>query len=90
MMYGTPVITHRNFDAQMPEVETIVEGETGAFFDQGDERDLARSIATWLDASQDRSVVRERCRAVIRDKWSPYNQARLIVESVGAALEHEG
>lgn len=90
MMYGTPVITHRNFDAQMPEVETIIEGETGAFFDQGDEHDLARSIATWLDASQDRAVIRERCRAVIQDKWSPGNQARLIVESVGEMLDHKG
>ena len=90
MMYGTPVITHRNLDAQMPEVETIIEGETGAFFNQGDERDLARSIATWLDASQDRAIIRERCRTVIRDKWSPDNQARLIVEAVHDVLDHEG
>jgi len=79
MMYGTPVITHGNLDAQMPEVETIAEGETGAFFKQDDAGDLARVISEWLAAPQDRADVRARCRAVIQDKWNPDNQARLIL-----------
>lgn len=87
MMYGTPVITHGNLDAQMPEVETIVEGETGAFFKQDDEQDLARVILEWLGASRDRAAIRESCRAVVRDKWSPENQAALIVGAIRELTE---
>jgi glycosyltransferase involved in cell wall biosynthesis len=86
MMYGTPVITHGNLDAQMPEVETVVEGETGAFFDQNDERDLARAILGWLEAPLGRDSIREHCRAVIREKWNPHNQARLILHAIEQTL----
>jgi glycosyltransferase involved in cell wall biosynthesis len=86
MMYGAPVITHGKLDEQMPEVETVIEGETGALFKQSDERDLARVIAAWLDKSKDRAYVRKCCRSVIADKWNPRNQAQLIKDAIEMAL----
>ena len=41
LAYGTPVITHANFDQQVPEVEAIIPGENGDFFRQDDYIDLA-------------------------------------------------
>ena len=43
LAYGTPVITHDDLDRQMPEVEVISEGLTGAFFKHGDVADLAEN-----------------------------------------------
>ena len=49
MAYGTPVISHRNFDHQMPEVEAIVPGVTGDVFAEDSSEDLARVITNWFD-----------------------------------------
>lgn len=82
MMYGTPAVTHGNLDQQMPEVEAIVEGRTGAFFRQGDAQDLARAIAAWLRGGRDRTAVRRACREVIHRSWNPANQARIIEDAI--------
>jgi len=78
LMYGTPVITHSCLDAQMPEVEAITDGETGAFFVQNSVEDLTRTIERWLIHDIDRMKVRKACRAIISKKWNPTTQARLI------------
>ena len=49
LAYGTPVITHDDPDRQMPEVEAIEPGVTGAFFKRGDVSDLARHMGMFLD-----------------------------------------
>ncbi|MCD8208612.1 MAG: glycosyltransferase family 4 protein, partial [Bacteroidales bacterium] len=49
MQYGLPVVSHDNFETQMPEYETIVEGKTGALFKEGDVDDLCRVVKNWLD-----------------------------------------
>ncbi|RYZ91601.1 MAG: glycosyltransferase [Proteobacteria bacterium] len=86
MMYGTPVITHGNLDAQMPEVETVVEGATGALFRQNDEADLASKIQEWLDAGRDRTELRQACRALIHSSWSPTRQAACMEAGVLKAI----
>jgi glycosyltransferase involved in cell wall biosynthesis len=82
LMYGTPAITHGDFDAQMPEVEAIEPGHTGAFFARDDAGDLAATIAQWLGSAPPRAHVRERSRAAIRAKWTPQAQARIIEATV--------
>lgn len=88
LMYGTPAVTHGDFDAQMPEVEAIEEGRTGAFFRRGDAKDLAATIARWLDAPISRSQVRAQARAAIRAKWTPQGQARIIEQAVLQVTGH--
>jgi glycosyltransferase involved in cell wall biosynthesis len=78
LMYGTPAVTHGDFDAQMPEVEAIEPGRTGAFFRRDDADDLARVIAQWLATAPPRSQVRAAARATIRARWTPQVQARII------------
>lgn len=88
LMYGTPAITHGDFDAQMPEVEAIEPGRTGAFFRRDDAADLARTIARWLDVGPPRARVRDEARAAIRAKWTPDVQARIIEQAVLEVAGH--
>jgi glycosyltransferase involved in cell wall biosynthesis len=82
LMYGTPAITHDNFDEQMPEVEAIEPGRTGLLFTQNDPLSLANAIARWLDDARDRPEVRMEARAVIHAKWNPATQAQIIENAV--------
>jgi glycosyltransferase involved in cell wall biosynthesis len=88
LMYGTPAVTHGDFDAQMPEVEAIEPGRTGAFFKRDDAADLARTIARWLDVGPPRERVRANARATIRAKWTPQVQAELIEQAVLQVAGH--
>jgi glycosyltransferase involved in cell wall biosynthesis len=87
LSYGTPAITHDNLDEQMPEVEAIIPGVTGALFKQNDPAALARCIRDWLDSGRDRAAVRLACRKVVEDVWNPATQRRLIDRAVSAALD---
>lgn len=82
LMYGTPAITHGTLDDQMPEVEAIEPGRTGAFFTNGDAGSLADTIADWLAHAPDRATVRAACRATTRDRWNPKAQARILSEAL--------
>jgi glycosyltransferase involved in cell wall biosynthesis len=88
LMYGTPAITHGDFDRQMPEVEAIEPGRTGAFFRPDDAADLARTIARWLDDAPPREQVRAASRAAIRARWTPQEQARIIERAVLEVTGH--
>jgi glycosyltransferase involved in cell wall biosynthesis len=79
LSYGTPVITHANFENQMPEVESIAEEKTGLFFVEGDENDLAEKIKLWLlKHKKDRCQIREECYKIIDQYYNPYYQVKVI------------
>lgn len=82
LMYGTPVITHDDRNAQMPEVEAIRPGYNGAFFRRDDPRDLATVIKTWIEGAADRNSIRRRCQKVIEERYNPVTQRRLIEEAL--------
>lgn len=88
LMYGTPAITHGDFDAQMPEVEAIEPGKTGAFFRRDDAADLADTIAHWLKTAPPRGHVRSVARAAIHAKWTPQAQAQIIESAVLEVVNH--
>ncbi|MCD8208289.1 MAG: glycosyltransferase, partial [Bacteroidales bacterium] len=67
MQYGLPVVSHSNFETQMPEYEVIVEGKTGTLFKDGDPDDLCRVIRVWLDTHKDRDEIRNACYKVISE-----------------------
>lgn len=77
MTYGVPVISHDDFESQMPEYETITKGVTGTLFRKGDVDDYARKVAQWLSGhstDESREQVRRDCLAMINDKWNADNQ----------------
>ena len=82
LAYGTPVITHSNLAAQMPEFEAIVAGRTGDFFRNDDIGDLARVIKQWTAASLPNSATRQQCHEVIERFYNPQFQRRAIDRAV--------
>jgi glycosyltransferase involved in cell wall biosynthesis len=86
MMYGTPVITHGDRNAQMPEVEAVTAGETGAFFKRDDPADLALKIENWLRSHKDRDSVRRKCWEMIEKRYNPVTQCALIENALGKVL----
>ena len=86
LAYGTPVVTHGDFDTQMPEVEAVVPGNTGAFFDCGSSKDLGRAVSDVLNWTVPLISRREICRNLIVEKYNPEVQRRLIDEAIDAVL----
>lgn len=82
MMFGTPVITHNNFPYQGPEFETIIPGETGAFFKQNDMESLRSEISRWFAAGKDRVTVRKTCMNLIDSKYNPAVQIQIMKKAI--------
>ncbi len=78
MMYGTPVLSHDNFETQMPEYETIVPGETGDLYRHGSFEDFCKKIEAWLTHSIDREQVRSNCYRMINGKWNADYQIQVF------------
>lgn len=78
LSYGTPVLSHDNFEAQMPEYECILEGKTGTLYKLDDANDLYNKIRLWLRNSTSRDIIRKNCIDVINDKWNSDYQISLL------------
>ena len=79
LVYGTPVLTHDNFENQMPEFEAIKENVSGSFFIEDSIEDLSLKIELWTDkTAQERAVIRKACYKIIDEKYNPYFQLELI------------
>jgi 1,2-diacylglycerol 3-alpha-glucosyltransferase len=84
LAYGTPVVTHDDWENQMPEFESIIPGQTGGLYRAGDESSLASHIAAWTHPSPgvaiDRAAVARACVRVCERVYCPSAQV--------AAIEH--
>lgn len=76
LMYGTPVLTHNNFQNQGPEWECIIEGVNGGFFNENDVNDLMGKINYYIQ----HPINKEECYKVIEQKWNPHNQMNILKE----------
>jgi glycosyltransferase involved in cell wall biosynthesis len=84
LVYGTPVITHDETDAQKPEFEVIVPGVNGDLFKRGDPGELAATVAKWLSAKRRRDDIRHICQESVLDRYTPGNQRTIIENAVDA------
>lgn len=83
MAFGTPVLTHDNFQNQMPEFEAIVEGKTGAFFREDDIDSLSGAISEWfVNHKKDREEVRTACVSEISSSWCPSFQLQILKDNI--------
>jgi glycosyltransferase involved in cell wall biosynthesis len=78
MMYGTPVLSHDDFETQMPEYETIVPGETGMLYRHGSFEDFCDKIEEWIGSSIDREQVRRNCYKMINGRWNSEYQIQVL------------
>ena len=70
LSYGTAVASHSNFNNQMPEVETIIQGVNGFLFKEGDSIDLAIKIKSFLEFKPDKKKVRQ----IVDEKYNFHYQ----------------
>jgi glycosyltransferase involved in cell wall biosynthesis len=88
LAYGATVITHDNLDRQMPEVEAIEPGVTGAFFRYGDKDDLAREMTLSLDRTEEDHL---RCRAAgiarLEEGYTPEAQVAYITAALDSVIK---
>jgi glycosyltransferase involved in cell wall biosynthesis len=82
LAYGTPVVTHSDLDRQMPEVEAITEGKSGAFFEYGSVLSLQNALAQVLAFQGDLNARRSDCRASLEGRFTPQDQVRLIDDAM--------
>lgn len=79
MVYGTPAITHNNFNNQGPEFEAIEESVTGGFFEENDIDSLIEVIEFWISNSKENRVkIRENCFRKIDTYYNPNYQLKII------------
>jgi len=82
LAYGTPVISNDDFDSQMPEVEAIVDGQTGSYFKANDVTSMVSAIKEWIDRDDDPDQRRARAREMIAKYYNPVSQRQLIDRAV--------
>lgn len=78
LSYGLPVVTHSDFDSQVPECEAIIPGYTGELFRKGDVEDLAAKIASLLTGVQDREKQRANCHKIVDERYNPEYQVDVM------------
>lgn len=79
LQYGTPIISHDDFETQMPEYESIIPYKTGLTFTKGDWNDLENKVEEWLRfANGKRQEIRENCYEEINNKWNSDNQIEIL------------
>ncbi|RYY32534.1 MAG: glycosyltransferase, partial [Sphingobacteriaceae bacterium] len=81
MSYGTPVVSHDNFNVQMPEVEAIKPGKTGDFFTQDNAKSLADIIEQWFKEHPYKTEeLKNDCYKIVDDFFNPNYQADKLRE----------
>lgn len=84
MQYGTPVISHDDFETQMPEYEAIDPYKTGMLYKKGNYEDFKNCISGWLKFSQGkREAIRNNCIDMINGKWNSDYQIEVLKRVLG-------
>ena len=81
LAYGVPVLTHNNFKFQNPEVESIVEGETGYFYNYNDKSSMTNKVLEIIKDQKNKSFS-EKCINIINNKYNEVFHAKKIRESI--------
>lgn len=81
LSYGTPVCSHSNHCHQMPEVESIIEGENGFLFKEGDINSLIEGITLWF--KENSTLNRKKIRNIVDKYYNPNYQFKIIKRLVG-------
>lgn len=83
LTYRCPVITDNNFLKHGPEVEAVVEGKTGKYYQHNSYEDLAAKIQFFLKLNaQERQVFANNCENIIKEKYNSSYQKQVIKEMV--------
>lgn len=80
LAFGVPVITDDDFTKHGPEVEAVVEGETGSYYKKGDVDDLVDKVGWWVEKlnKDGRSHCRDLCVRMVEESYTPDAQLKHI------------
>jgi glycosyltransferase involved in cell wall biosynthesis len=78
---GTPVITHRNYLNQGPEVESVIQNETGLFFEENNVFSLS-DVIDYMILNKKKLLMETTCIEQVKKYWNPGNQAAVFEEAV--------
>ena len=79
---GVPVISHSNFDHQMPESEVILDGVTGYFFTMNDFASLVDKLLLVARGECSRNVSKFDCFRVVAEIYNAENQVNIIQRAI--------
>ena len=87
LVYGTPLLTCENTRGMHgPEVETIIEGQTGRFFRDDDMLDLSEKLAQMLFPVPCKQKMAKACMEMIDKCYTPRYQEQVILEAIEYVL----
>ncbi|WP_456376516.1 glycosyltransferase [Lutibacter sp.] len=89
LAYGVPVITHNNFSYQNPEVEAIINEETGVFYKYNDMNDMLLKLENWIKTDKKRKDIFNNCQDIIKTIYNPENQSKCIANAVKQIVKNE-
>lgn len=80
---GTPVVTIKDPDQQMPEYEAIHDGVSGTLVERADGGSIAAACALWIErVAEDGDTVQVECSKAIRTRWCARAQAVSIADAL--------
>ena len=83
LSYGTPICTNSNFETQMPEVESLIEGLTGFVFEESNINDLGKKMNNWFKLYPFKTEeLQARCFKIIDERFNPKVQAEIIKKTL--------
>jgi glycosyltransferase involved in cell wall biosynthesis len=86
LAFGTPVITHRNYFNQGPEVEAVIQNKTGLFYDENDVDSLSLVIEDIILNSK-KLLMESNCIEQVMQFWNPMTQAAVFSKAVINSIE---
>lgn len=79
MQFGLPVISHDDFETQMPEYETIIPEVTGDLYEYGSFESYSNAVIDWIRRhNSDREQIRQNCYRQINAHFNSGYQIDLL------------
>ena len=78
MAVGIPVVSHDNFNIQMPEFEAIQDGVTGSFYEYKNINSLVTKIHYWIFENNDTRKTKRDCLNMIGTKYNIKYQLSVV------------
>ena len=87
LVYGTPILTRYNTAyAHGPEVEAVVEGKTGGYFEDGNVEDLVEKMEYLLYEEPCKPRMIDACKAMIEGEFNPAYQEKVVIKALNYVL----
>jgi len=88
LVYGTPILTvEKSSWIHAPEVETVIEGQTGSYFRTGDIDHMVERMESLLYPIPRKKQMVEACMNMIDTYYTPEYQENVILEAVEYVIE---